>query len=79
MNWTDCSGTTAVGRHRCTKQLGSASYSVGQGKSLKVKIKLNATAKRLLKQHHHKLAVKLLLRPSGGKATTKTLTLKQKP
>jgi hypothetical protein len=74
-----CRGTlTLTDTSKKPRKLGSASYSVGQGKSLKVKINLNATAKRLLKQHHRKLAAKLLVTPSGGKATRKTLTLKQK-
>lgn len=74
-----CTGTaalqaTATASMSKTVKLGSKSFSLKAGGRTTLRIKLNATGKKLLKGRK-KLKVKLVI-TVGGKSTTKTVTLK---
>ncbi|MCW2994712.1 MAG: D-mannose binding lectin [Conexibacter sp.] len=75
------SGARCVGRITITairKTVGSTRYTIADGKKTKVKVKLNAGGRKLLKHKHNKLAVSVKLTPAGGHATSHHLTLKVK-
>jgi hypothetical protein len=69
-----CSGKLILSVEK--KKVGSAVYVIAAGKTKRVVVKLNAMARKALR-NHHKLKVKLTLTPAGGKTTTHTLTLKR--
>ncbi len=56
--------------------IGKATYSVGAGKRVRIHIKLNATGRKLLRQHNGRLKAKLIIKPAHGTPTVKTVTLR---
>jgi hypothetical protein len=60
-----------------TTSLSHAAYAIAAGKKKTLTLKLTkAGRKALAKARHHKLKVLLTAKPSGGKATSKTIALK---
>jgi hypothetical protein len=70
-----CKGTAAL---VSKTKIGSANYSIADGKTGKITIRLNTAGKKLLKKHHGQLKVKLVITPTGGKPVTTTITLRVK-
>jgi hypothetical protein len=65
-----------LGSKRTVVSLGSASYSVAAGRSSTLRVKLASKGRSLMRKHKS-LRVRVSVTPSGGKATTKTLTLRR--
>lgn len=73
-----CSGALCRGKVSLSfgsKKLGSAGFVIVAGHTAKIKIKLNATARKLLRKHKGRLAAKLTITPVGERATSQKLTL----
>jgi hypothetical protein len=74
-----CAGGPCTGTAKLTykgKSIGSARYSIGAGKTGRVKITLNAAGKKQLKNHNDKLTVKLVIAPASGTPRSTSITLK---
>jgi hypothetical protein len=69
-------GKVKVGAKRVLVTIGSASYAVSPGKSSTVRLKVRSKGRSLMRKHKS-VRVRVSVTPTGGKAATKSLTLRR--
>jgi hypothetical protein len=73
-----CAGGRCSGKLKLTyasKTIGSATYAIAAGQTAKIKVRLSSTGVSQLKKHKWRLAVKLVITPTRGTASTLTIEL----
>ena len=69
-----CAGKLTLKRGKVT--LGSAKYAVAAGKSKSVRVNLTSKGRALMRKSK-RVRVRVTVAPTGGAATTKTVTLRR--